>query len=68
MISAVAWIPKGAAKAEPEHADIGEDDVDAMRAAAQAEALGESEVGGRRIPKMLAFCICFSHFCNHQAH
>lgn len=60
MISAVAWIPKGAAKAEPEHADIGEDDAEAMRAAADVDAQGTSEVGGARIAHSPAYSICFS--------
>ena len=44
MISAIAWIPKGAAKEVPEQAEIDEDDAEAMLAAADAEAQGESEV------------------------
>ena len=44
MISAIAWIPRGAAKAEPEQAVIDNDDADAMLAAAQAEAQGASGV------------------------
>lgn len=44
MISAIAWIPKGAAKAVPEQAEIDEDDAEAMLAAADAEAQGASEV------------------------
>ncbi|PRW56745.1 putative WD repeat-containing [Chlorella sorokiniana] len=37
MISALAWIPKGAAKAEPEVAEVTEEELAAMRAAAEAE-------------------------------
>jgi len=44
MISAVAWIPKGAAKAVPEQAEIDEYDADAMLAAADADTQGASEV------------------------
>lgn len=42
MISAIAWIPRGAAKAEPEQALIDNDDAEAMLAAAQAEAQSAS--------------------------
>lgn len=38
MISSLAWIPRGAAKSVPEHAHISPDDVEALKAAAAAEA------------------------------
>ena len=44
MISAIAWIPKGAAKQVPEQAVIEDDDAEAMLAAADADAQGASEV------------------------
>ena len=37
MISALAWIPRGAAKAEPEVAEVTEEELAAMRAAAEAQ-------------------------------
>ena len=45
MISAIAWIPRGAAKEEPEQAEIENDDAEAMLAAAQADAQAASGVG-----------------------
>lgn len=42
MISSLAWIPKGAAKREPEHAHISPDDVEALKVAAAAEAAAET--------------------------
>lgn len=47
MISALAWIPKGAAKAEPEMAELTEAEIEAMRAAA-AEAEQQAKVGAAR--------------------
>ena len=44
MISAISWVPRGAAKADPEQAEINENDAEAMQAAALAEAQGASEV------------------------
>jgi periodic tryptophan protein 1 len=42
MISSLAWIPKGAAAAVPEYAQIPEEELEALRDAAAAE--GEREV------------------------
>ncbi len=44
MISCLAWIPKGAAKSEPEYAEFLADDIEALRAAAYVEAQPASGV------------------------
>ena len=44
MISSIAFIPKGAAKSVPDQAEIDEHDMEAMRAAAEAEAQASSGV------------------------
>jgi hypothetical protein len=44
MISSLAWIPRGAAKTEPEFAYIPEEDAEALRAAADADAAAASDV------------------------
>lgn len=44
MISSLAWIPKGAAKALPEYAEISEQDAEALKIAAEAEDTGASDV------------------------
>jgi periodic tryptophan protein 1 len=44
MISSLAWIPRGAAKSVPEHAHISPDDVEALKAAAEAEAAEEQKM------------------------
>lgn len=36
MISALCWIPKGAAKAEPEMAELTQEDIEALKAEAEA--------------------------------
>jgi periodic tryptophan protein 1 len=38
MISSLAWIPRGAARAVPDHAEIPEAELEAMRVAAEAQA------------------------------
>ncbi|KAL4444359.1 hypothetical protein ABPG75_012096 [Micractinium tetrahymenae] len=45
MISALAWIPKGAAKAEPEQAELTAEELEAMKAAAEDDAPDEEDAG-----------------------
>lgn len=45
MISALAWIPKGAAKAEPEQAELTAEELEAMKAAAEDDAAEEEDAG-----------------------
>lgn len=48
MISALAWIPRGAAKAEPEVAELTEAEIEAMQAAAAEGADDVPEVSRLR--------------------
>lgn len=48
MISAICWIPKGAAKPVPEQAEITEEELAALKA--QAEAAGGDEVSMCGVP------------------
>jgi hypothetical protein len=58
MISALAWIPRGAAKAEPEVAELTEAEIEAMKAAAAEEGDDVPDVRAaaacrRRLPPLL---------------
>lgn len=48
MISALSWIPKGAAKEEPEQAELTAEELEAMKAAADEDAADEEVRGVRR--------------------
>jgi len=56
MISSLAWIPKGAAKSEPEYADFVVDDIEALKAAAYAEGQPPSGVSLIVFRYLWAFC------------
>jgi hypothetical protein len=63
MISALAWIPRGAAKAVPEVAEVTEAEIAAMKAAAAEDVEDGAEVWvcRRRLPPFAASLLPARH-------